>query len=97
MKTAVVNVKTDVSTKQKAQKLAAELGLSLGGVINALLRDFVRQRRLDIGLEIPNEATAKALQESEEDYKAGRFHSFKNAKDAIAFLDDISKHGYAAD
>ena len=57
----------------------------------------MRQRRLDIGLEIPNEATAKALQESEEDYKAGRFHSFKNAKDAIAFLDDISKHGYAAD
>lgn len=42
----VINVKTDKDLKNKAQKLAKNLGLPLGTVINAYLREFVRERRI---------------------------------------------------
>ena len=46
MKTSVINVKTDSDIKKNAQKVAEELGLSLSTVINAYLRQFVRNREI---------------------------------------------------
>lgn len=43
MKT-VLNVKTDKDIKYKAKKLAEELGLPLSVVVNAYLRQFVRNK-----------------------------------------------------
>lgn len=43
MKT-VINVKANKDVKEDAQKLAEELGLSLSVVINAFLKEFVRNR-----------------------------------------------------
>ncbi len=88
MKTAVINVKTEPRIKKKAQKIANDLGLSLGGVINALLHDFVRKQRLEVGYEEElTDYAVQALKESEEDIKNG-FASpgFDNAKDAVAWL-----------
>ncbi len=45
MKT-VLNVKTDVEVKQEAQKLAYNLGLSLSAVVNAYLRQFIRDKEV---------------------------------------------------
>ena len=45
MKT-VINVKTDKDIKQHAQEVAGELGLSLSAVINAYLRQFVRNKEV---------------------------------------------------
>lgn len=95
MKTAIINIKTDPQTKKKAQKIAGDLGLSLGSIVNALLREFVRNKRLDVAMEEPSEYMIRSLKESEEDVKAGRVHSFKNPKDALAFLDDVIERGYA--
>lgn len=94
MKTAVINIKTDTQTKQKAKKIAEELGLSLGSVLNALLCEFVRSRRLEVGTEELSAYAIKELKASEEDYNAGRYQSFNTVGNAVAFLDDISKHGY---
>ncbi|MEW6087878.1 MAG: type II toxin-antitoxin system RelB/DinJ family antitoxin [bacterium] len=45
MKT-VINVKTDRDVKQNAQKLANDLGLSLSAVINAFLKQFIRNQEV---------------------------------------------------
>ncbi len=43
MKT-VINVKADKEIKVKAKKIAQDLGLSLSAVINAYLKQFVRNK-----------------------------------------------------
>jgi len=45
MKT-VINIKTNSNVKKSAQKTAKELGLSLSAVINAYLRQFVRNKEV---------------------------------------------------
>jgi len=51
MKTTIITFKTDPQTKDDAQKIAEELGLNLSVVLNALLKDFVRDRSLSIQLD----------------------------------------------
>lgn len=43
MKT-VINIKADQEIKNKAKKLAGDLGLSLSAIVNAYLRQFVRDK-----------------------------------------------------
>lgn len=47
MKT-VINIKTDRDVKRGAQKVAEELGLSLSTVVNAYLKQFVRNREIHL-------------------------------------------------
>lgn len=90
MNTAVVNAKIDPQIKKKAQKIAAEIGVSLSDVINAQLREFIEKKTIIFRKpEIPSKYLIKSLKESEEDIKAGRIISFKNPKDALNFLDKM--------
>lgn len=45
MKT-IINIKTDKEVKKSAQKIAAELGLSLSAVINTHLKQFIRNKEI---------------------------------------------------
>ncbi|MEK7635599.1 MAG: DUF6364 family protein [Patescibacteria group bacterium] len=45
MKT-VINVKTDEDVKKEAKKIAADLGLSLSAIVNAYLKQFVRNKEV---------------------------------------------------
>ncbi len=45
MKT-VINIKTEKEVKFSAQKLAKEMGLSLSAVINAYLKQFLRNKEV---------------------------------------------------
>ncbi len=45
MKT-VINIKIDKEIKENAQKIAERLGLSLSAIINAFLRQFVRNKEV---------------------------------------------------
>lgn len=49
MKT-VINIKTDREVKKSAQRVAEELGLSLSTVINAYLRQFVRNKEIHLSV-----------------------------------------------
>ncbi len=40
----VINIKTKKEVKEGAQKIASDLGLSLSAVINAYLRQFIRNK-----------------------------------------------------
>ena len=41
---SMINIKADREVKQNAQKIAGELGLSLSAVINAYLKQLVRNK-----------------------------------------------------
>lgn len=94
MNTTVINIKTNAMVKSKAQAIAEELGLSLSAVINALLKQFVRTKKLNVSVrpEIPSPYLIKALKESEENVRQGRVSpSFTNVNDAVAWLEDPKK------
>ncbi|KKT57664.1 MAG: Toxin-antitoxin system protein [Candidatus Giovannonibacteria bacterium GW2011_GWC2_44_9] len=42
----VINIKTDQKVKDEAKKIAKEMGLSLSAVINAQLRQLVREQEI---------------------------------------------------
>jgi addiction module RelB/DinJ family antitoxin len=91
MNTTSLHIKIEPDIKREAQKTAEDLGLSLSAVTKALLKQFVRTKRLSISSrdlpEIPNARTRRHLKQSEEDIKAGRGISFESAKEALAYLD----------
>jgi len=72
MKT-VINIKADKDIKKGAQKIAQELGLSLSTVINAYLRQFVRNKEIHLSTA-PHMSPEleKFLGKAEKDIAAGK-------------------------
>lgn len=92
MNTTSLHIQIETDMKIQAQRTADELGLSLSAVIKALLKQFVRTKHLSVGIpEVPNQYMINALNESEEDYKAGRVTSFESGKEALSYLDSLIK------
>lgn len=93
MSTTVMSVKTDRDIKEKAQKLAKKMGFPLGTLINAFLRQFIRDKAVNFSMNpmIPmSKALEKELSKIEKDIKTGNNISpaFTNAEDAIDYLDN---------
>ncbi len=83
----VINFKTDKKIKSEAQQIAKKMGLTISDVLNVFLRNFVRDKELNISLEEPSDWLLKQLAESKEDIKQGRVSpAFSNAKEAIKWL-----------
>lgn len=89
MNTASILIKTDPKVKEKAQETAEEMGISLTSVINRYLKHFIETRSITFTVndEIPTQYMIDSLKQSEEDYEAGRFISFKNSEDILTYLD----------
>lgn len=91
MKT-LINIKADKEVKENAKKLAKDLGLSLSAIINAYLKEFVRNRavyfshvpRMSRGLEA---LIGKVERDIEE--KKNMSRSFSSLSDAIGYLDSL--------
>jgi addiction module RelB/DinJ family antitoxin len=93
MNTTSLHIKIEPDIKEQAQQVALELGLSLSAVTKALLKQFIRTKRLSVGAsdrpEIPNARTQKVLKQAEEDIKAGRTLSFKTGREALSYIDSL--------
>ena len=88
----MINIKTDKKIKQQAQKVAKELGLPLGTVLNAYLREFIRTKKASFG--IPPKMTPrleKLISQVEKDIKLGRNMSpaFTSGKEMDDYLDNL--------
>ncbi|MFZ2205637.1 MAG: type II toxin-antitoxin system RelB/DinJ family antitoxin [Minisyncoccia bacterium] len=81
-------IKTDKVLKTKAQKLAKEMGLPLGTLVNNYLKTFVIERQALFTAPMPNKKTIKVIEEARRDIKAGKNLSgpFSTTKEAIDFL-----------
>ena len=73
MNTAVINIKTHPKLKQELQAVAKELGLSVGAIINAYMRDLVRERRVVFSAPPAlNQRTRRLLESIDRDIRAGK-------------------------
>ncbi|MBU2635269.1 type II toxin-antitoxin system RelB/DinJ family antitoxin [Patescibacteria group bacterium] len=91
MKT-VINIKTDKEVKKNAKRVAEDLGFSLSAVINAYLKQFVRNKEVYFSV-IPRMSSEleKLLGEIEIDIKKKRnisvaFSSEKELKNHLTSL-----------
>ncbi len=66
-------IKTNKALKTNAQKLAKEMGLPLGTLVNNYLRTFVEERQVTFSAPlVPNKKTARAIDQARKDFKAGK-------------------------
>jgi addiction module RelB/DinJ family antitoxin len=93
MAKTVLNVKTDVEVKREAQKLAKEIGVPLSTIVNAHLKQFISDRRVEFSAPlIPSARLRAVIEEAENDLKIGNTEAFSprfsTAEDAIRWLED---------
>ena len=91
MEKTVINIKTDKDLKLEAQEVAKDLGLPLGTLINAYLRDLVHERRAVFTTHpMPNNKTKRILDGALNDIKEEKTKEFSpafdNAEDALTWL-----------
>lgn len=91
MKT-LINIKADQEVKIKAKKIAQELGLSLSAVINAYLKQFIRNKSVYFST-VPS--MSKELEDIldvvEKDIKQNKnlSRSISNVKDLKKYLSSV--------
>lgn len=84
-----MNIKTDKEVKEKAQKLAGDLGLSLSAIVNAYLRQLVREEEIYFSAASKMTPRLEALvEEARQDFVKKKNISplFSSAKAAIKYL-----------
>ena len=86
---AIINIKTDKEVKENAQKVAADLGLTLSAVVNASLKQFIRSKEVYFSA-IPKMTPEleKLIGRVKQDYSKGKNISpvFDTAKEALDYL-----------
>ena len=89
MKT-IINIKADKEVKEKAQEVARELGVPLSTIINAQLKEFIRNKSIYLSA-VPRMTPylEKIIGKAMKDYKAGKNISplFHSAKEMDEYLD----------
>ena len=69
----ILNIKTDKKLKAEAQKLAGELGVPLSTVMNAFLKQFVRDKEITFSANEyrPTAYLKRLIDEAKKEYEAG--------------------------
>ena len=58
-----LTIKTKKELKSAAQNIADALGVPLTTIINAMLRQFVRDKEITLTVHVPNEMTRHAMRD----------------------------------
>ncbi|HVA10984.1 MAG TPA: hypothetical protein VNG32_02335 [Candidatus Dormibacteraeota bacterium] len=73
MTKTILNIKTDPSTKQQIQEFAAELGVPVSVIMNAQIKQMLRDRKIVLSSELePTPYLVKIMEQVEEDLKTGK-------------------------
>lgn len=73
MAKTILNVKTDKDVKERAQLLAKELGLPLSTVVNAFLKQFIREKEVSFSSGYTmTPYLERVIEKAETDRKAGK-------------------------
>jgi addiction module RelB/DinJ family antitoxin len=81
-----LTIKTDKELRDAAKKAAHELGVPLGTVLNALMRQFVRDKEIVLSARFPNAETRQAMREAKERKNVETFDSFNQWKKGMRSL-----------
>lgn len=84
----ILNVKTDKKLKEEAKKVSAELGVPLSTVINAFLKQFVRDKEITFSANYyrPTPYLERILTEAQREYEAGDYSGPMTGTDLISRL-----------
>lgn len=88
----ILNVKTDKKLKAEAKKVSEELGVPLSTVINAFLKQFVRDKEITLSANQfrPTPYLESILEQAQKEYEAGDFVGpLKNGKEFISHLKSL--------
>lgn len=86
---SIITLKTDTEVKKTAQKLAEELGLTLSAVVNASLRQFIRDSGVHFSKTyVMTPELEKIIEKAAKDRRAGKNISpiFNSAEELIKSL-----------
>jgi DNA-damage-inducible protein J len=86
--TAMVHIRLDEQTKNKATETLASMGLSISDAVRVFLMRVVAEKQIPFALKVPNTETLSAMKEADEIVKSRRTR-FKNASELI---DDLEKN-----
>lgn len=98
MSTTVMSLKTDKAIKEKAQKIAKDMGFPLGTLINAFLRQFVKTKTVHFEADpisrIDQESEMqKIIEEAVADSSAIEGMSWERAKHNKEAIELLKQHG----
>jgi len=84
----ILNIKTDKKLKAEAKKVSEELGVPLSTVINAFLKQFVRDKEITFSANQyrPTPYLERILTEAQREYEIGDYIGPMKAKDFIGHL-----------
>ena len=74
-KTSTVSARIHPDTKQRAERIFNELGLTASQAITLFYKQVELRRGLPFPVELPNETTEKALEEARDRDKLPRFET----------------------
>ena len=63
-KTAVITTRIEPEIKQEAENILAQLGLTMSQAMSMYIRQLVLRRGIPFSINIPNQETMDAIQES---------------------------------
>lgn len=86
MATTVMNIRMDSELKKQFEEFCADMGLSVTAAVTVFAKKTVREYRIpfEIGAEIPNAETRKAIEDAEAGIgMSGPFHSVADLMEAL--------------
>jgi addiction module RelB/DinJ family antitoxin len=81
-----LTIKTKKELRNKVKATAQELGLPITVVVNALLKQFVRDREIVLSLNVPNAETKRAMREARAGKGLKTFKTFEDFKKHVQSL-----------
>jgi len=91
MTKTILNIKTDPITKVEIQEFAAELGVPVSVIMNAQIKQMLRDRKIVLSTELePTPYLVKIMDQIEKDLKTGKniTKTFSKAE-ALRHLDSL--------
>lgn len=91
MTKTILNIKTDPATKQQLQMFASELGVPVSVIINAQIKQMLRDRKVVLSTELePTPYLVKIMEQVEEDLKSNKnMTKAMNTKEVVAYLKSL--------
>lgn len=78
-----LTIKTNKKLRDEAKKTAEKLGVPLTTILNAFMRQFVRDKEVTLSARVPNTQTVRALHESADRKGLESFASFEQWKTSM--------------
>ncbi len=82
-----ITIKTEKRLHKEAKKTAQKLGIPLTTVVNALLKNFVREQAITVSAHpTPRPEKVAEWERISDEMRKGHFKAFSNAEDLIEHL-----------